>query len=165
MRRDSRLSGVLHVLLHLAQREGPSTSETLAKVMDTNPVVLRRIMAGLRDRGYVQSSKGHGGGWTLSCDIAAITLGDVYDALGRPPLLSLRHRSEHPDCVVEAAVNDALGDVFDEVEALLLARFEDITLSALDEEVRRRLTPKQAARRRGSRNSEHEQGACTRDEP
>jgi hypothetical protein len=29
--------------------------------MDTNPVVLRRVMAGLRDQGYVQSEKGHGG--------------------------------------------------------------------------------------------------------
>ena len=34
MRRDSRLSGVLHVLLHLAQKEGPVTSEVLAKAMD-----------------------------------------------------------------------------------------------------------------------------------
>ena len=47
MKRDSRLSGVLHVLFHMAQQPGPFTSETLAKAMDTNPVVIRRIMAGL----------------------------------------------------------------------------------------------------------------------
>ncbi|MGN6448602.1 MAG: transcriptional regulator, partial [Brucella intermedia] len=29
MRRDSRLSGVLHVLLHMAEQSGPKTSETL----------------------------------------------------------------------------------------------------------------------------------------
>ena len=56
MRRDSRLSGVLHVLLHMEQKDGPVTSEVLAKAMDTNPVVLRRVMAGLRDQGYVQSA-------------------------------------------------------------------------------------------------------------
>ena len=31
MKRDSRLSGVLHVLLHMAEHEGPATSEVLAK--------------------------------------------------------------------------------------------------------------------------------------
>jgi DNA-binding IscR family transcriptional regulator len=51
MNRDSRLSGVLHVLLHMAQNDGPATSEVLAKAMDTNPVVLRRVMSGLRDQG------------------------------------------------------------------------------------------------------------------
>ena len=66
MRCDCRLSGVLHVLLHMAEQQGPVTSEVLAKAMDTNPVVIRRIMAGLRDRGYVRSEKGHGGGWTLA---------------------------------------------------------------------------------------------------
>ncbi len=84
MRRDSRLSGVLHVLLHMAARNGPATSEMLAKAMDTNPVVIRRVMAGLRDQGYVRSEKGHGGGWTLDCDLSEVTLRDIYTALGRP---------------------------------------------------------------------------------
>jgi hypothetical protein len=55
MKRDSRLSGVLHVLLHMAERDAPVTSEVLAKAMDTNPVVIRRVMSGLRDQGYVRS--------------------------------------------------------------------------------------------------------------
>jgi DNA-binding IscR family transcriptional regulator len=48
----------------------------------TNPVVLRRTMAGSREQGYVRSEKGHGGGWTLACDLSAMTLRDIYDALG-----------------------------------------------------------------------------------
>ena len=66
MKRDSRLSGVLHVLLHMAEHEGPMTSETLANAMQTNPVVIRRAMSGLREACYVRSEKGHGGGWTLA---------------------------------------------------------------------------------------------------
>ncbi len=62
MRYDSRLSGVLHVLLHMAEMDGPVTSETLAKAMGTNPVVVRRIMAGLREQGYVRSEKGMAAG-------------------------------------------------------------------------------------------------------
>ena len=103
MRRDSRLSGVLHVLLHMAQKAGPATSGDLAQAMGTNPVVLRRVLAGLRDQGLVRSEKGHGGGWTLACDLAKVTLRDVYGALGSPTLLAIGNRTEAPGCVVEEA--------------------------------------------------------------
>ena len=136
MRRDSRLSGVLHVLLHMAQQDGPVTSELLAKAMDTNPVVIRRTMAGLRDHGYVRSEKGHGGGWTLACDLTKVTLRDIFIALGCPSLLAIGNRTEAPGCLVEQAVNAVLGRSFDEAEALLLARFGEVTLAMLSAQVR-----------------------------
>lgn len=139
MRRDSRLSGVLHVLLHMAEHEGPLTSEMLAKPMGTNPVVIRRIMAGLRDQGYVQSEKGHGGGWTLACDLSKVTLRDVYVALGSPSVLAIGNRTETPGCLVEQAVNAALGQAFEDAEALLLARFGAVTLVMLSADVHKRL--------------------------
>lgn len=138
MRRDSRLSGVLHVLLHLAEQDGPATSEVMAKAMTTNPVVIRRIMAGLRDAGYVRAEKGHGGGWTLACDLAKVTLRDIYAALGEPSILAMGNRSESPGCLVEEAVNARLGRSFEEAEALLLARFGEVTLAMLVTDVRRR---------------------------
>ena len=146
MRRDSRLSGVLHVLLHMGQHEGPLTSEQMAKAMDTNPVVIRRVMAGLRDQGYVQSEKGHGGGWTLACDLAQVTLLDIYTALGSPSLLAIGNRTEAPGCVVEQAVNAALGKSFDAAEALLLERLGQVTLAALSDDVRTRAARRGACR-------------------
>lgn len=140
MKRDSKLSGVLHVLLHMAEHEGPVTSEVLARAMDTNPVVIRRIMAGLRDAGYVRSEKGHGGGWTFACDLEAVTLRDVYTALGEPVLLAMGNRTEMPGCLVEQAVNAALGKAFDEAEALLLERFGAVTLAMLSADFHRRFT-------------------------
>lgn len=131
MKRDGRLSGILHVLLHMAEQDGPVTSEVLARAMDTNPVVIRRIMSGLRDQGYVQSGKGHGGGWRITCDLSAVTLRDVYVALGEPTLLALGNRTEAPGCLVEQAVNAALGQAFADAEALLLARLGEVTLARL----------------------------------
>ena len=139
MRRDSRLSGVLHVLLHMAEQRGPVTSEVLARAMDTNPVVIRRIMAGLRDRGFVRSEKGHGGGWTIACDLSKVTLRDVYAALGNPPLLAMGNRTEAPGCLVEQAVNAALDQAFDDAEALLLSRLGEVTLAMLGDDLRKRL--------------------------
>jgi DNA-binding IscR family transcriptional regulator len=139
MNKDSRLSAVLHVLLHMAEHEGPSTSEQLARAMTTNPVVVRRVMAGLRDAGFVASAKGHGGGWMLSCDLNRVTLADVHHALGAPTLLAVGHRSPHPGCIVEQAVNAALGDAFEAAEQMLLKRLEGVTLAALSRDFHRRM--------------------------
>jgi DNA-binding IscR family transcriptional regulator len=139
MRRDSRLSGVLHVLLHMAEAGGPVTSETMAKAMQTNPVVIRRIMAGLRDAGFVRSEKGHGGGWTIARDLGSITLRDVYAALGSPELFALGNRTEAPGCLVEQAVNAALDDAFRDAEALLLDRFGAVVLSELSADFHARM--------------------------
>lgn len=140
MRRDSRLSGVLHVLLHMAEHDAPVTSEALARMMDTNPVVVRRILGGLRDEGYVRSEKGHGGGWTLGCNLSEVTLLDIHTALGSPSLLAMGNRTEAPGCLVEQAVNARLDDALDEAEALLLTRFGEVTLAALHADVHGRLT-------------------------
>jgi Rrf2 family protein len=139
MKRDSRLSGALHVLLHMAEVKGPVTSEAMAGAMSTNPVVIRRIMAGLRENGFVRSEKGHGGGWTIARDLAAITLRDVYTALGEPELFAMGNRTEAPGCLVEQAVNAALDDAFRDAETLLLERFGAITLAQLSADFHARM--------------------------
>lgn len=139
MRPDTRLSGVLHVLLHMAQQDCPVTSEHLAKSMRTNPVVIRRTMAGLREHGYVRSEKGHGGGWRLACNLSKVTLRDIYSALGNPSLLAIGHRTDAPGCLVETAVNAALEKSFQDAEAVLLARLGEVTLAMLGADIRDRL--------------------------
>lgn len=130
MRRDSRLSVALHALLHVAHA-GLLTSETMAAQIGTNPVVIRRTMAGLRAAGIVRSEKGHGGGWSLARGLDQITLYDVYEALGEPTILAMSNRTESPGCVVEKAVNRALGGAFEAVEALLVEQLRNVTLAAL----------------------------------
>ena len=129
MRGDSRLSRMLHVLIHLERGGGPMTSEMIGRMLNTNPVVVRRTMAGLRERGYVQSEKGHGGGWTLSRPLREMTLHDVYEALDRPELFCLVPSSDHAGCLVEIAVNEALEAARRDAEALLLERFQAIRVS------------------------------------
>ncbi len=131
MNRDTRLSDVVHVLIHLGHVQVPLTSEVLAKSIGTNPAVFRRTMAGLRNAGYVQSVKGHGGGWTLACPLASIRMLDVYSALGRPNLFAIGSRSDRPDCLVERKVNEALAATLVQAEALFVERFGNITLDSL----------------------------------
>lgn len=140
MKRDGKLSGVLHVLLHMAEQAGPVTSEMLARAMDTNPVVIRRTLAGLRNGGYVRSEKGHGGGWVLACDLSKVSLRDVYAALGCPSLIAIGNRTEAPGCLVEQAVNATLDQAFHDAEVLLLSRLGTVTLAALSADFHARLS-------------------------
>ena len=80
MQLDGRLSRMLHILIHMDRANGPMTSEVAAEMLQTNAVVVRRTMAGLRHAGYVRSVKGHGGGWTLANSLDRITVLDIYKA-------------------------------------------------------------------------------------
>jgi DNA-binding IscR family transcriptional regulator len=156
MNQDSKLSGVLHILLHLADADSPVKSETMATMMRTNPVVIRRILAGLRNKGLVQSEKGHGGGWELSCDLNTVTLYDIYVALGAPPMLALGHRTESPACLVEQSVNETMNHALHDAETLLLARFRDVTLAALHRDVQQRVQARSGGRDIPLRESEED---------
>ncbi|MFL1405885.1 Rrf2 family transcriptional regulator [Marinobacter sp. M1N3S26] len=131
MRKDSRLSRVLHVLIHMDQLEGPATSDTIAGMLNTNPVVVRRTMALLKEQGYVTSVKGHGGGWSLAKRLEDITLYDVHRALGDSSVFTIGLTDEHTNCPIEAAVNTSINDVLEEAESLLLDRFREVTLDQL----------------------------------
>ena len=94
MKRDSRLSSVLHALLHMAEQPGPMTSDALAQCLGTNPVVVRRTMGFLRDAGIVQSERGHAGGWRIQADLRTVTLRQLHEALGEPAMFAIGNRHE-----------------------------------------------------------------------
>lgn len=129
MRRDSRLSRMLHVLIHMDRHYKRATSDTIAQMLGTNAVVVRRTMAGLRKQGYVHSEQGHGGGWELARALTDISLFDVYQAIGAPPLFAIGPSVEQSECLVEQAVDARLNDALQEAETLLLERFRSVTVA------------------------------------
>ena len=147
MRHDTRLSRLLHILIHMENHDGAATSEAIAAMLHINPVVVRRTMAGLRQHGYVTSEKGHGGGWVLARPLSEITLLDIHKALDSPGLFSIGLAGDNPDCVVEQSVNAALLQSMQEAEAILFTRFGTITLAdlATDSMVRWEQTSKPSA--------------------
>jgi DNA-binding IscR family transcriptional regulator len=139
MRGDNRFSRMLHVLIHLDRHKTSMTSEEIGHILNTNAVVVRRTMAGLRQRGHVHSEKGHGGGWRLAKSLSEISLLDVYDALERPELFCLVPATDHANCLVEIAVNEALETTKCEAEALLLSRFASIRVADIAVDFDRRM--------------------------
>ena len=130
MKPNSRLSVALHVLLHMAQRPDPMTSEEMAACAGTNPVVIRRTFAGLREAGIVASTKGHGGGWRLGRALSEVSLAQVQDALDEPVIV-LAKTEDMPGCAIETAVNAALDDAVSEARALLARKLASISLADL----------------------------------
>jgi DNA-binding IscR family transcriptional regulator len=122
---------VLHALLHMTETDSPVTSETLARCMSANPVVVRRTMGLLRDAGLVAASRGHGGGWRIAADLSKVNLRQVHEALGEPALFAVGNRREHSSCLVEQVVNEALDSAFVDAEAMLLNRFASVNLAEL----------------------------------
>ncbi|WP_313677508.1 Rrf2 family transcriptional regulator [Pantoea vagans] len=138
MRNDTRLSRMLHILIHMSRHDRPATSDTIAEILNTNPVVVRRTMALLKEKGYVHSEKGHRGGWTLAKPLADITLLDIHKALGSSSLFAIGLSTDHPECLVEQTVNAALTEAFDAAQTLLLQRLESVTLAELANDFERR---------------------------
>lgn len=131
MRKDSKLSRMLHVMLHMAREQKPFTSDHIAEMLETNPVVVRRTMAGLKKCGYVDAEKGPGGGWTLIKPLSEISLYDIYLAVGEPAIFAIGNKNEHPDCIVELLVNQALDRAFIEAEQLLIRNLKNTRLDKL----------------------------------
>ncbi|HGM6783934.1 TPA: Rrf2 family transcriptional regulator, partial [Pseudomonas aeruginosa] len=101
----------------------------------------RRTMALLKNEGYVSSEKGHRGGWRLAKPLADITLLDIHQALGASSIFAIGLSTDHPECLVEQAVNEALGEAFEAAQALLLERLGSVTLEQLASEFERRYRP------------------------
>ena len=132
MKRSSRLSVALHALVHLhAQPGGALTSATLAVCLQTNPVVVRRVLGTLREGGLVGSSKGHGGGWQLMRPAAEISVFDVYHALGETLLLRTESEPGDHGCTIVRSVNGVMGEVLADAETLLAQRLRHLSLLQL----------------------------------
>ncbi|MGW2092302.1 Rrf2 family transcriptional regulator [Promicromonospora sukumoe] len=138
---NSRLTIAAHALtwVGLYQRRGHevATSDQIATSVNTNPVVIRRLLSELRRAGLVESRRGAGAGWVLSRDLAAITLLDVYEALEPGPLFALHRSAPDPECVVGHGIGPAMTAVYDEIEVALRKQLVRTTLEDVLQDVLR----------------------------
>jgi Rrf2 family protein len=128
---NCRFATGVHVLVLLAAKPDTlQTSTDIAEKLDTNPVVVRRVLASLQQAKLIESQKGPTGGSRLLKSPKAISLADVYKAVETG---SLFHTPQ-----VRAAgpvrVNGALEKVF---SASMSALFDDFEKTSLSQVVKR----------------------------
>lgn len=120
MSANSRMSVAIHILAYLisAQRKRrvPATSDQIAYSVNTNPVVIRRILGLLHAGGLVQSHRGANAGWTLARKADAITLWDVHQAVAEGPLFGLHASTPNRKCPIGRGIQPALRKVYGTLE-------------------------------------------------
>jgi Rrf2 family protein len=118
----------VHVLTLLAgQPDRPVSSDATTTSVNASPVYVRRVLGQLREAGLVASRSGPHGGWTLTRDAAAITLGDVWRAIqGADPVLALHAAA--PDCPVGRSVHSSLADLERRTARAVEVELDSVTL-------------------------------------
>lgn len=127
---SSRFAVATHILTLLALNgQESATSEAIAHSVNTNPVVIRRTMASLREAGLVISQPGTGGGWRLVGTPEAITLCAVYRAVETDDLLALPPKLPNASCPVGRTICSTLGGVFHDAETAMTERLARVTIA------------------------------------
>jgi Rrf2 family protein len=120
-------TGVHALVLLAAEPDVLQTSEDVARKLNTNPVVIRRVFSMLQTAELVESQKGPHGGSKLARSPKEITLSDIHKALDPGGLF-------HPATFSgsnHTKVNAALGQVFASVTKVVEKELALTTLSQL----------------------------------
>jgi Rrf2 family protein len=126
-----RLAVALHALAALAHLDESRTSEALAASVNTNPVVLRRLLARLARAGIVETRPGRDGGFRLARPAGEITIEEVRRAIDGDALFAVHEHPVCAGCAVSRGVKPALASVFAEAEAAAHRALGRVLLSDL----------------------------------
>jgi DNA-binding IscR family transcriptional regulator len=119
----------VHVLAVLAYKDGDRvTSEFLARSVNTNPVVIRRLLLALQHARLVETRKGAGFGSRLSRSAARINLGEVFRAVEQDEAFCLPPKRPNPACPVGHCIQAELERIFG---SALKALEQDLTRTTL----------------------------------
>jgi Rrf2 family protein len=133
MSSNSRMTVAIHILSFMVlweqRRTEPATSERIAETVNTNPVVIRRLLGSLQKARLVRSHRGMNAGWTLVRRPEAITLLDVYSAVEDAPLFGLHASPPSQSCPVGRGVQPALKKIYGALETQLRERLAKTTLA------------------------------------
>lgn len=133
MKISSRFSIAVHILSLLDIGKGAhSTSEWIAGSVNTNPVIIRRLLGQLKKAGLVNVRSGTGGAYLLK-DLAEVTLLDVYravDVVEEGRLFHI-HEEPNPQCPVGANIQAVLQLILNRAQDAMENILADITMKEL----------------------------------
>jgi DNA-binding IscR family transcriptional regulator len=134
MQIGTRFSVAIHILLavEVFREERKVTSDFIAASVNTNPVVIRKIMGLLRDAGLIEIAAGTGG-IRLSREPGSISLLDVYRAADqvKDGRLFRVHEDTAPLCPVGGNIGELLEGPLGAAQAALEAQLAASSLEGL----------------------------------
>lgn len=129
---SSRFSIAVHILSLIAVSSKDCTGDFIAGSVNTNPVIIRRIMGMLKKAGLVDIRLGVGGASLLK-DSDQITLLDVYRAVEviEDGQLFNFHDEPNHQCPVGRNIEAALRSEMKEAQTAMEQRLAQVNLSQL----------------------------------
>lgn len=109
--------------------EQPVTSEWIAGSVNTNPVVIRRILSALNKAGLVRSVRGSNGGSLLARKAQDITLLQIKQAVDADEPTPLYNQPPNEKCPVARNMQPVLRRVLERAEAARAAVLSATTLA------------------------------------
>jgi Rrf2 family protein len=106
----------------------PIKSEQVGESVNTNPVVIRRILCELAQAKLVVSQTGSTGGSRLARKPDEISLLDVHSAVERRGVFSLHRQPPSRQCPVGGNMETVLGEVLEEVDSAVEHALANITI-------------------------------------
>ena len=126
---NSQFAMAVHVLAMLANNcDERMKSGYIAKSVNTNAVVIRRLLCDLHDADLVVSQTGYSGGTCLTRGPDEIRLSEIYDAVSHDEVFGLHPKKPDPKCAVGSSITGVLGNLQSEVESAVRTKFAGYTL-------------------------------------
>ena len=136
MQISSRFTIALHIFAcaDTFQDKYKVTSDFLAASINTNPVIIRKILSQLKNAGLINVARGTGG-ITLTRPLADITFFDVYQAIEPVENGDLFHFHEapNPKCPVGRNIHALLDDKLKVIQTAMEDEMKKYTLADLRE--------------------------------
>jgi Rrf2 family protein len=134
---NTRFAASVHMLAYLAYRQGAAVpSAEIASSVDTNPVVIRRLLSALVKAHLVSATKGASGGFALASTPENISLRDVYRAVEDRPQRGLDHFSPNHKCPIGAKICSILEGVYVKAQSSMEAELARVTLADVHQQLR-----------------------------
>ena len=134
MQISSRFTVALHIFscVDTFKDECKVTSDFLASSINTNPVIIRRILGQLRKAGLIEVARGTGG-ITPTRPLSEITFYDVYKAVDpiEDDELFHFHENPNPDCPVGRNIHNLLNDKLDAIQKAMEDEMKKYTIEDL----------------------------------
>ncbi len=132
MAANSQFSVAVHVLAMLANAgEGNVKSECIAASVNTNAVVIRRLLGQLGQAGLVASQTGAFGGTRLAKPASEISLCEIYKAVSCGEVFALHHNPPNQDCPVGRGIESVLCELQKEIERSVGDKLKQYTLASV----------------------------------
>jgi Rrf2 family protein len=126
---NSRFAIAVHILTLMAWAgDEPLKSDEVACSVNTNPVVIRRILCALSKAGLVVSQTGATGGSRLARHPRQITLLEVYRAVDAGEIFAMHPQPPNEQCPVGMNIVGALDNVLEDVERGVESVLEKMTI-------------------------------------